>query len=129
MEVPSLGAVWTLQLLAYTTATVTQDPSRVCDLHRSSWQCQILNPQRTSPGIKPSSRRLVGFVIVEPQWELQHLQFKKRKRKSLFFCQRTKFWINEVKRRINTQKVTFTVQNDLCCVCSQNTIQVAKISL
>ena len=33
-----------LQLLAYTIATATQDPSRVCDLHHSSWQCQILNP-------------------------------------------------------------------------------------
>ena len=32
-----------LQLLAYTTATATQDPSRVCDLHHSLWQCWILN--------------------------------------------------------------------------------------
>ena len=33
-----------LQLLAYTTATAMQDPSRVCDLHHSSQQCWILNP-------------------------------------------------------------------------------------
>ena len=26
------------------TATAIQDPSYVCDLHHSSWQCQILNP-------------------------------------------------------------------------------------
>ena len=26
------------------TATATQDLSHVCDLHYSSWQCQILNP-------------------------------------------------------------------------------------
>ena len=32
-----------LQLLAYTTATTTQDPSHICDLHRSSQQCQIAN--------------------------------------------------------------------------------------
>ena len=32
-----------LQLLAYATATATTDPSRICDLHHSSRQCQILN--------------------------------------------------------------------------------------
>ena len=42
MEVPSLGVELELQLLAYTTAT--QDPSIICNLHRSSWQHQILNP-------------------------------------------------------------------------------------
>ena len=26
------------------TATATPDPSRICDLHHSSWQCWILNP-------------------------------------------------------------------------------------
>ena len=44
MEVPSLGGRSELQLLAYTTATATQDPSLVCDLHHSSWQHQILKP-------------------------------------------------------------------------------------
>ena len=33
-----------LQLPAYTTATATQGPSRVCALHHSSWQLGILNP-------------------------------------------------------------------------------------
>ena len=33
-----------LQLPAYTTAIATWDPSHVCDLHHSSWQCRILNP-------------------------------------------------------------------------------------
>ena len=28
----------------YNTATATWDPSRVCNLHRSSWQRQTLNP-------------------------------------------------------------------------------------
>ena len=27
-----------------TTATATPDPGRICDLHHSSGQCQILNP-------------------------------------------------------------------------------------
>ena len=29
---------------AYTIATATWDPSCICDLHHSSWHCQILNP-------------------------------------------------------------------------------------
>ena len=44
MEGPRLGVQLELQLPAYATATATSDPSRVCDLHHSSWQCQILNP-------------------------------------------------------------------------------------
>ena len=42
-EVPRLGIQTELQLPAYTTATAMPDPSRVCDLHYSSWQCRILN--------------------------------------------------------------------------------------
>ena len=45
LEVPRLGVESKLQLLASTTATATQDLSRVCDLHHSSRQHQILNPQ------------------------------------------------------------------------------------
>ena len=44
MEVPRLGVKSELQLLAYTTASATQDASRVCDLHHSSHR--ILNPLR-----------------------------------------------------------------------------------
>ena len=44
MEVPRLGVELELQLPAYTTATATPDQSRVCDLHQSSWQHQILDP-------------------------------------------------------------------------------------
>jgi len=44
MDVPRLGVESGLQLLAYATATVTWDPSLICDLDHSSWQCQILNP-------------------------------------------------------------------------------------
>ena len=45
MEVSRLEVQLELQLLAYATATATQDPSWVCDLHRSSRQRQILNPR------------------------------------------------------------------------------------
>ena len=45
IEVPGLGVELELPLLlpAYTTATAMPDMSLVCDLHHSSWQCQILN--------------------------------------------------------------------------------------
>ena len=43
METPKLGVQSELQLLAYITTTATRDPSRVCDLHHSSQQYQILN--------------------------------------------------------------------------------------
>ena len=44
MEVPRLGVSSELQLLACSTATVTQDPSRVWNLHHSSWQHWVPNP-------------------------------------------------------------------------------------
>ena len=44
MEIPRVGVELELRLLAYVTATVTQDLNHVCDLHHSSWQSQILNP-------------------------------------------------------------------------------------
>ena len=43
MEVPRLRVESELQLLAYTTAAATRDPSCVSDLCHSSQQCQILN--------------------------------------------------------------------------------------
>ena len=50
MEVPWLGVELELQLPAYTTATATQDPSHVCDLHHSSRQRQTLNPLSKARG-------------------------------------------------------------------------------
>ena len=44
MEVPGLWVKSELQLPAYTTATAMPDPSCICKLHHSLWQCQILNP-------------------------------------------------------------------------------------
>ena len=45
MEVPKLGVESEPPPPAYTTATATRDLSRLCDLHHSSQQCQILNPR------------------------------------------------------------------------------------
>ena len=39
MEVPRLGIKLELQLLAYTTATATWNPSLICDPYHSSQQC------------------------------------------------------------------------------------------
>ena len=44
MEVPRLEVKSEPQLLAYTTATSTPDPSLICDLRHSSKQHWILNP-------------------------------------------------------------------------------------
>ena len=44
MEVPRLEVESELRLLAYATATATQDPSHVWNLHHSSWQRQIPDP-------------------------------------------------------------------------------------
>ena len=44
MEVPVLGVELELHVQAYTTAIVTWDPSRICDLCCNLWQHWILNP-------------------------------------------------------------------------------------
>ena len=59
-EVPRLGVEWELQLPAYARATATQDLSRVSNLHHSSRQHRIVNPQ--SKGRDRPSLFLVGFV-------------------------------------------------------------------
>ena len=60
MEVPRLGVKLELQLLAYTAATATWDPSRVCDLHHSSQEC--LNPLSEARDQTGNLWFLVGFV-------------------------------------------------------------------
>ena len=44
IKVPRLGVESELHLPAYTPAAATQDPSRICYLHHSSWQHWVLNP-------------------------------------------------------------------------------------
>ena len=66
MKYPRLGVDSDAILATYTTATATWDLSHICDLHRSSWQYQILNTLMR-PGIEPtSSWILVGFITAEP---------------------------------------------------------------
>ena len=42
MEFPRLGVRLELRLVAYATATAMPEPSRICNLHHSSQQHQIL---------------------------------------------------------------------------------------
>ena len=44
MEVPRPGVEFELQLLAYTISTAMHDLSHLCDLHKCSRQCRIINP-------------------------------------------------------------------------------------
>ena len=68
MEVPRLDVKSELQLLAYTTATATQELSHVCDLHHSSTGSLT---QWVKPGIElTSSWMQVGFITAEPQGKL-----------------------------------------------------------
>ena len=60
MEVSRLGVQLELQLPAYTAATVTWDPSRVCDLYHSSQQCQIPNPL--------SEAKDGSHILVDSSW-------------------------------------------------------------
>ena len=60
MDVPRLGVKLELQLLAYTTATVTPDLSHVCNLHHILQQCQILNPL--------SGARDLTCILIDTSW-------------------------------------------------------------
>ena len=72
MEIRRLGVKLELQMLAYTTATATQDPSHVCDLHHSSWQHWILNllseaRDRTRKLMVPSQILFLCAMMGTPQ--------------------------------------------------------------
>ena len=60
MEVPRLGVDSELQLPIYTATTAMQDLNQVFDLHHSSQQCQILNPQ--------SEARGGTLILTDPSW-------------------------------------------------------------
>ena len=60
MEVPGLGVELELQLPAYATATaMVLNRSRICNLHCSLWQHQILNPLSEAGDWTPSSSLLI----------------------------------------------------------------------
>ena len=55
---------------AYTTATATPDPSRVCNLHHSSQQRQILNPLSEARDQTHILTDAMFCVNLLSQWEL-----------------------------------------------------------
>ena len=55
MEVPRLRIAWEMQLSAYNTATATWEPSSICDLYHSSWQCRMNLTHWVRPGIEVMS--------------------------------------------------------------------------
>ena len=79
MEVPRLGVESELQPPAYTVATATRDPSRVCDLHHSSLQrwslnslskardrtCILMDPRRVCKPLSHEGNSLRQFLILE----------------------------------------------------------------
>ena len=69
MEVPRLGVKSELHLLAHTTATATRDPSFVCNLYHSSWQCGILYSLSKARDWTHVLMDTVGFVTTEPRGE------------------------------------------------------------
>ena len=78
MEIPRLEVKSELQLPAYTTATAMGDPSRVCELHHSSGQHQILNSLRRDRERTHILWILVRLISAEPQWEVQVRALKRK---------------------------------------------------
>ena len=62
MEVPGLGVELERQPKAYATAKATLDPSRICKLHCSLWQHQILNAL-SEARMEPTSSRTLCRVL------------------------------------------------------------------
>ena len=65
MKVPLLGVELELQLLAYATAIETGDPSLICKLHHTSWQCWMVDPL-SKPGDRTHILMYVRFVSAVP---------------------------------------------------------------
>ena len=55
----------------YTTATAMPELSHICDLHHSSWQCQILNPlSEARDWTCILMDAMLGSQTAKPQWEI-----------------------------------------------------------
>ena len=67
-HIPRLGVKLELQLRAYTTATATADPSRICDLRCSLQKHWIFNPQ--------SEARDGTRILMDTSWVLNPLSHK-----------------------------------------------------
>ena len=77
MDIPGLGVESELQLRAYptATATATQDPNRICDLHGSLQQPQTHNPRSEATDRTCILTETVGRLPAEPQRALQQRSY------------------------------------------------------
>ena len=75
MEVPRLWVESELQLWAYATVTATWDLSRICDLHHSTWQCQILDLLSETRDQTCILMDTSWVLSAEPQWGLPFSEF------------------------------------------------------
>ena len=66
------GVKLELQLLDYATVTATLDLSRICELHHSLWQCQILNP--LSKAWNQTHVLMDTYLSGAPHWELPEIE-------------------------------------------------------
>jgi len=66
---PRPGVKSELQLLATATAIAIWDPSCICDLHHSSWQCQILNPLSEA---RDGTHNLMDIHQIPYHWATWH---------------------------------------------------------
>ena len=69
MEARRLGVAWELELSAYATATATQNPSHICNLHHSSQQHWVLNP------LSKARNQTQVLMDTEPCWECPLVSF------------------------------------------------------
>ena len=76
MEVPRLRVKSELWPPAYGIATAMPDTSRICDLHHSSQQCQILNPL--------SEARDCTCILMDTSWILNLLSHNRNSLDSCF---------------------------------------------
>ena len=72
MELPRLGVESKLQL----PATATPDPSRICNLHHSSQQCQILNSLSEARDRTHPHGSYSALLTAEPRRELLDVDFQ-----------------------------------------------------
>ena len=77
MEVPRRGIQLELQRLAYTTVTATHDPSRICDLYHSLWQCWILNSLNEA--------RDQTHILMDTSWVCYHWTTKGTSKNNFYF--------------------------------------------
>ena len=90
MEVPpppvAYGGLISLQLPAYTTATATQDPSRICNLHHSSRQCWKLTLLSEARG-QTCNLMFLSQILFRELWKFlyQTLEMKDHEKITLSF--------------------------------------------